>query len=92
MERTQKYNEETLGNGESNYLPAWIQRVLDNSHESEMFEGEHNTDACEMSNQIARWNLLITHELIRQGLWTPTSENLKILRKLNLKYNISPMR
>ncbi|MDT7043621.1 hypothetical protein [Candidatus Nitronereus thalassa] len=90
MESTQKYNVEKLKNFASSDLPNWIKRVL-NTEEDGTFEGEHNAETSEVSFQVARWNLLVTRELIRQGLWTPTSKNLETLHKLNLKYNISPL-
>lgn len=91
MEGTQKYNVEKFGNAASDYLPEWIKRVLNNPEEDETFEGEDNTETSGISLRIAQWNLLVAQELIRQGLWTPTSEDLKTLNKLNLKYNIFPL-
>lgn len=91
MKGTSPYKEENFGVPELQYLPEWLKHVLSNAEADETLEGEHPTDTSETSIQIARWNLRIAQELIRQGLWTPTSKNLKMLHKLNLKYNISPL-
>ena len=87
MEGTQIYNVEKLGNLQPNSLPSWIKRVLTYTEEDDTIEGEHETEVTESEFQIARWNLHVARELIRQGLWTPTSQNLETLHKLNLKYN-----
>lgn len=87
MESTQIDNVEKLGTLQLNSLPSWIKRVLTYAQEDGTIKGEPETEATESEFQIARWNLQVAWELIRQGLWTPTSQNLETLHKLNLKYN-----
>ena len=90
MEGREKFNVEKLGNLQPNSLPSWIKRVLTNTEEDDTIEGEHETEATEREFQIARWNLRVARDLIRQGVWIPTSQNLETLHKLNLKYNLPP--
>ena len=86
MEGTPKYNAEKLGILKPHSLPYWIYQALTNPEKDEPLQGERKTEATELALQISRWNLRTAQELIQQGFWTPTPENLEQLERLNKQY------
>ncbi len=67
-------------------IPNWLGRVLSNQSTPNSPLGELEKNPDQITSTVACWNLETARQLIRIGIWAPTSENLVQLRELSRKY------